>query len=221
MREFAALLRRDLALALAEGSALGTALGFYLIVVTLMPLGLGPDLKLLSRIAPGVLWIALLLAALLSLPRLFEADLEDGSLEVMATGSLPLELAAAAKALAHWISTGIPLALLAPVLGLLLNLDLALYPALLATMLAGTPAVSFLGAIGAALTLSARRGGLLIALLVLPLYVPTLIFGISAISGAGSEGGFAAPFLILCAISLASLVIGPLAAAAALRFQMQ
>ncbi len=221
MRQFLALLSRDLVLALAEGSALGTALGFYLIVVALMPLGLGPDLKLLSRIAPGVLWIALLLAALLSLPRLFESDLEDGSLEVMATGTLPLELAAAAKALAHWISTGIPLALLAPVLGLLLNLDLALYPALAATMLAGTPAVSFLGAIGAALTLRARRGGLLIALLVLPLYVPTLIFGISAISGAVTVDGFAAPFLILCAISLASLVIGPLAAAAALRFQMQ
>jgi len=222
MTGFWTLVRRELALALREGSAVGTALGFYLLVVALMPLGLGPDLKLLARIAPGVLWIALLLAALLSLPRMFEADHEDGSLEVMATAPLPLELAAAAKALAHWISTGIPLAVLAPVLGILLNLDLAAYPALVATMLAGTPAISFLGAAGAALTLSARRGGLLLALLVLPLYVPTLIFGISAMSSAAlGLDGFEASFLILCAISLASVVLGPLAAAAALRLQMQ
>jgi heme exporter protein B len=222
MTGFWTLVRRDLALALREGSAVGTALGFYLLVVALMPLGLGPDLKLLGRIAPGVLWIALLLAALLSLPRMFEADHEDGSLEVMATAPLPLELAAAAKALAHWISTGIPLAILAPVLGILLNLDIAAYPALVATMLAGTPAISFLGAAGAALTLRARRGGLLLALLVLPLYVPTLIFGISAMSSAAlGLDGFEASFLILCAISLASLVLGPLAAAAALRLQMQ
>jgi heme exporter protein B len=222
MTGFWTLVKRDLALALREGSAVGTALGFYLLVVALMPLGLGPDLKLLGRIAPGVLWIALLLAALLSLPRMFEADHEDGSLEVMATAPLPLELAAAAKALAHWISTGIPLAVLAPVLGILLNLDIAAYPALVATMLAGTPAISFLGAVGAALTLRARRGGLLLALLVLPLYVPTLIFGISAMSSAAlGLDGFEASFLLLCAISLASLVLGPLAAAAALRLQMQ
>ena len=222
MNAFWTLVARDLRLAMREGSAVGTALGFYLIVVTLMPLGLGPDLRLLSRIAPGVLWIALLLAALLSLPRIFETDHEDGSLEVMATGSLPLEGAAAAKALAHWLSTGIPLALLAPLLGLLLNLELGAYPALVTSMLAGTPAISFLGAAGAALTLSARRGGLLLALLVLPLYVPTLIFGISAMSAATVPGqGFEASLLILCAISLASLVLGPVAAAAALRIQMQ
>lgn len=159
MTGFWALLKRDLTLAVREGSALGTALGFYLVVVAMLPLGLGPDLKLLSRIAPGVLWIALLLAALLSLPRMFEADHEDGSLEVMATAPLPLELAVAAKALAHWISTGIPLALMAPVLGLMLNLDITLTPALVGTMLAGTPAISFLGSVGAALTLKARRGG--------------------------------------------------------------
>ena len=220
MNGFWTLVRRDLELAIREGSALGTALGFYLVIVALMPLGLGPDLKLLSRIAPGVLWIALLLAALLSLPRMFEADHEDGSLEVLATAPLPLELMAAAKALAHWISTGVPLALLAPVLGLLLNLELGAYPALVATMIVGTPAISFLGAIGAALTLRARRGGLLLALLVLPLYVPTLIFGISAMSATGS-GLEEASFLILCAISLSSLVLGPIAAAAALRLQLQ
>ncbi len=221
MSGFLALLKRDLSLSLREGAALGTALGFYLVVVAMMPLGLGPDLKLLSRIAPGVLWIALLLAALLSLPRMFEADHEDGSLEVMATAPLPLELAVAAKALAHWISTGIPLALMAPVLGLMLNLDIGLAPALVATMLAGTPAISFLGSVGAALTLRARRGGLLLALLVLPLYIPTLIFGISAMGFAGpGQEGFTASFLILSAISLASIAAAPIAAAAALRLQM-
>jgi len=221
MSGFLSLLKRDLTLAVREGAALGTALGFYLVVVAMLPLGLGPDLKLLSRIAPGILWIALLLAALLSLPRLIEADHEDGSLEVMATAPLPLELAVAAKALAHWISTGIPLALAAPVLGLMLNLDIALAPALIATMLAGTPAISFLGSIGAALTLKARRGGLLIALLVLPLYIPTLIFGISALGFAGlGQDGFAASFLILSAISVASVAAAPIAAAAALRLQM-
>ena len=221
MSGFLALLRRDLTLAVREGAALGTALGFYLVVVAMLPLGLGPDLKLLSRIAPGVLWIALLLAALLSLPRMFEADHEDGSLEVMATAPLPLELAVAAKALAHWISTGIPLALMAPVLGLMLNLELALTPALVATMLAGTPAVSFLGSIGAALTLKARRGGLLLALLVLPLYVPTLIFGISAIGFASvGQDGFAASLLVLMAVSVASVAVAPVAAAAALRLQV-
>lgn len=221
MTGFLTLLKRDLALAAREGAALGTALGFYLVVVAMLPLGLGPDLKLLSRIAPGVLWIALLLAALLSLPRMLEADHEDGSLEVMVTAPLPLELAIAAKALAHWISTGIPLTLMAPVLGLMLNLDIALTPMLVATMLMGTPAISFLGSIGAALTLKSRRGGLLLALLVLPLYIPTLIFGISAIGFASlGQDGASASLLILTAISLASIAAGPFAAAAAVRLQM-
>jgi heme exporter protein B len=218
---FWALVRRDLRLAIREGGAIGTALGFFLVVVSLMPLGLGPDLNLLARIAAGILWIALLLAALLSLNRIFEADYEDGTLDVLATGRLPLELVAAAKSLAHWITTGIPLALLAPVLGVLLNLDIRSYPILVATTLAGTPAVSFLGAIGAALTVKARRGGLLLALVVLPLYVPTLIFGISAVSAVMGPAGTGAAFLILTAISLAAIVVGPIAAAAALRIQLQ
>ena len=222
MNPFWILLRRDLKLAMREGGAVGTALGFFLLVVALMPLGLGPDLNLLARIAPGVLWIALLLAALLSLGRIYEADHDDGALDAMATAPLPLELVAAAKATAHWLTTGIPLALLAPMLGILLNLDLGAYPALVATMLAGTPAVSFLGSIGAALTLKARKGGLLLALVVLPLYIPTLIFGISAVSAVTlNSGAFESSFLILIAISLASLVIGPFAAAATLRIQMQ
>jgi len=221
MNAFLSLFARDLRLAVRQGGAIGTALGFYLIVVTMLPLGLGADLNLLSRIAPGVLWIALLLSALLSLGRVFESDYEDGSLDVLVTGPLPLELVAVAKALAHWVSTSVPLALLAPVLGILLNLELLAYPALVATMLIGTPAVSFIGAVGAALTLRAHRGGLLIALLVLPLYVPTLVFGIAAISATLGPDDAAAPFLILTAISLGSMVLGPLAAAAALRAQMQ
>jgi len=218
---FTVLLRRDLLLAVREGGATGTALGFFLVVVSLMPLGLGPDLQLLSRIAPGVLWIGLLLAALLSLGRLFEADRDEGALEVMAMGPLPLELIVAAKALAHWISTCLPLAFLVPVLGLLLNLELAAYPVLLGTVLIGTPAISFLGSIGAALTLRSRRGGLLMALLVLPLFVPTLIFGISAVSAVVSPpGSLSASLSLLGAITLTSLVLGPIAAAAALRAQL-
>ncbi len=221
MGAFFTLLKRDIAINLREGGAIGTALGFYLIVVAMMPLGLGPDLNLLARIASGVLWIALLLAALLSLPRIFEIDHEDGSLEVMALSGLPLEGVAAAKALAHWVTTSIPLALMAPILGILLNLEIKAYPVLVATMLAGTPAISFLGAIGAALTLKARRGGLLLAVLTLPLYVPTLIFGISAISSATmGPAGFEASFLVLLAISLGSLVLGPVASAAAIRMQL-
>lgn len=221
MNAFTALLARDLRLAVREGGALGTALGFYLIVVAMLPLSLGPDLQLLARIAAGILWLALLLAALLSLPRLFEADHDDGTLEVLAGAPLPLELATAAKCLAHWLSTGVPLALMAPLLGLMLNLDLSAYPVLLATMLVGTPAISFIGAIGAALTLRSRRGGLLIALLVLPLYIPTLVFGIGAIEASVlGTGGFWPSFLILAAISLGSLVLGPLAAAAAIRLQI-
>jgi heme exporter protein B len=216
-----ALLRRDLALAARDGGAVGTALGFYLVVVAMMPLGLGPDLNLLTRIAPGVLWIGLLLSALLSLGRMFESDLEDGTLDVLVMSPAPLEATTAVKALAHWLTTGVPLSLLAPVLGLLLNLDLAAYGILVATLLVGTPAISFLGAIGAALTLKARRGGLLIALLVLPLYIPTLIFGISAISAVVTPpGDLWASFALLGAVSLASLVLAPVAAAAALRLQV-
>jgi heme exporter protein B len=222
MRALAALLGRDLRLAARDGGAVGTALGFYLLVVALMPLGLGPDLNLLTRIAPGVLWIGLLLAALLSLGRVFETDMDDGTLDVLTSGSLPMEVTVATKALAHWLSTGLPLALVAPVLGLLLNLDLSAYGILVATLLIGTPAISFLGSIGAALTLKARRGGLLIALLVLPLYIPTLIFGISAISAVVTPPGDPwSSLALLAAVSLASAVLAPLAAAAALRYQLQ
>jgi heme exporter protein B len=222
MTAFWQLVRRDLLIAWKEGGTLGVTLGFYLVVVAMLPLGLGPDLNLLSRIAPGVLWVALLLAALLSLGRMFETDYEDGSLEVLATGPLPLAAVAGAKSLAHWLTTGVPLTVMAPVLGLLLNLPLEGYGVLVATMLAGTPAVSFIGGIGAAVTLRARRGGMLLALLMLPLFVPTLSFGIAAVTAALLDAdGFLASFLMLLAVSLASIVLAPLAAAAALRFQLQ
>jgi heme exporter protein B len=222
MSAFPKLVARDLSLAWKEGGAVGITLGFFLVVVTMLPLSLGPDLNLLSRIAAGVLWVALLLAALLSLGRLFEGDLEDGTLDVLAMGPLSLEGVVAAKGLAHWLSTGLPLTVLAPLLGLLLNLPGEGYLILVATMLVGTPAVSFLGAVGAALTLKARRGGLLLALLMLPLFVPTLVFGIASVNAGTIEAGSALPpFLILVAISLAAIVLAPLAAAAALRFQVR
>jgi heme exporter protein B len=215
------LLRRDVLLAWKEGRALGVALGFYLVVVTMLPLGIGPDLNVLTRIAPGVLWLALLLGALLSLPRMFEADLDDGSLDILAGGA-PLEAIAAAKGAAHWVTTGVPLTLLAPALGLLLNLQEEAYPMLVASMLVGTPAVSFIGGVGAALTLSTKRASLLMALLMLPMFVPTLMFGIDAVRVASADGaGPSPPFLLLCAISLATLVLAPIATAAALRFQLQ
>jgi heme exporter protein B len=213
-----ALLARDVRLAWREGGAIGVALGFYLIVVVITPLGLGPDLNLLARIAPGILWVGLLLAALLSAGRIFDNDYEDGTLDVLATGPLPLPLVAGLKCLAHWLTTGIPLMLLAPFLGLLLNLPMGTFPSLVLAMLAGTPAVSFIAGIGASLTLGLRRSGLLLALLVVPLYVPILIFGVSAVTPyVSGPNSIWPPFFILCALSLASVVLAPIAAAAALR----
>lgn len=213
-----ALLRRDLTLAARDGAALGTALGFDLIVVSLLPLGLGPDAALLARIAPGALWIALLLSALLSVARLFEADHQDGSLAVLRSAPVPLELVVAVKIVAHWLTAALPLVIATPLLGLLLNLEPSSYVPLITAMILGSPAISAIGAIGAALTLATRKGGLLIALLVLPLYVPTLVFGTSAVDASlVTAGGAMAPLLILAAISLLSLVVSPLAAAAALR----
>lgn len=218
MSAFFALVARDLRIALREGGAIGIALGFYLIVVAIVPIGLGPDLKLLSRIGPGLLWVALLLSALLSVDRIFHNDHEDGTLEVISLGPLPLELVAAAKALAHWLSTALPLVVLAPILGLLLNLEAGAYGAVALTMLIGSPGLSFLGAVGAALTLSLRRGGLLVALLILPFYVPILIFGVASVDRMTSAlEPSAQPLLILAAFSLATVVLAPFAAAMALR----
>jgi heme exporter protein B len=218
MKAALALLSRDVRLAWREGGAIGTAFGFYLVVIVVTALGVGPNPNWLSGIAPGTLWVTLLLAGLLSADRMFHNDYEDGALDVLVTGSLPLPLIAALKSFAHWLTTGVPLALLAPVLGLLLNLPEKVSPLLVLSMLAGTPAVSFVASIGASLTLGLRRSGPLLALLVLPLYVPVLIFGVAtasaAITGPASPWP---PFLMLCALSLASIVLAPIAAAAALR----
>ena len=224
MRAFLALLARDLRLAVRLGGGGGMAVFFFLIVISLLPLGIGPDRALLAKVAPGMLWVALLLAALLTLDRLFQADYEDGSLDLLTRGLLPLELIVVAKAIGHWLTTGLPLVIAAPVLGLLLNLPGEAYPPLLAAMLIGTPALSFLGAIGAALTVGIRRGGLLASLLVLPFYIPVLIFGVGAADAAA--GGFPGEagrqsLALLGAVALASLVVGPLGGAASLRANLR
>ena len=218
MSAFGALLVRDIRLATrAGGGALMGAL-FFLVVVTLVPFAIGPDLALLGRIGPSILWLGALLASLLALDRLFASDFEDGSLDVLMTGPLPLELAVAAKAFAHWLTTGLPLVVIAPVLGLLLNIEGGAMGAVALTLLAGTPALTFIGLIGAALSVTLRRGGLLLAVVVMPLTVPVLIFGVAATNAAVSGPvPFGPPFTILCALSLMGLVVGPFAAAAALR----
>lgn len=218
MKLLLALVRRDLALALRQGGGAGTALGFFLTVVVLLPVGLGPDQALLARIAPGALWIALLLSVLLSADRIFQQDYEDGSLDIMTMGPAPFELVALAKALAHWISTSLPLAIAAPILGFLVNLAPGQILPLALAMMVGSVALSMLASIGAAVTVGLRRGGLLVSLLVLPLFVPVLIFGVSASAGAAAGPDIATPsLLILASMALASLVLSPIAAAAALR----
>lgn len=215
------LLTRDLKLAVRAGGGFGLALSFFLIVTVLVPFGVGPDAGILGPIAPGVLWIGALLACLLSLDRIFATDYEDGSLELLATAPLPLEALVAIKALAHWITTGLPLTLAAPLFGLFLNLPGPAYPWLVLTLLLGTPALSMIGAFGAALTVGLKRGGLLLSLLVLPLYVPTLIFGATAVrrGAEGLEAG--APVMLLAGITLGSLALLPFAGAAALRINLR
>lgn len=222
MKAFLSLIGRDLLLARRHGGALAVTLGFYLMVITMLPLGLGPSQKLLGRIAPGVLWVALLLSSLLSADRMFHEDHEDGSLEVIALGPLPLELVALAKMLAHWLTVGVPLMLITPVLALMLNMNENAFVPLMLTLMAGTPAVSFLAGIGAALTLGLRKGGPLLSLIIMPLYVPTLIFGVMAIDAViTGPGSFSVPFSILCGITLISAVVSPLATAAALKLNLQ
>ena len=212
-----ALIRRDLTLSMRQGGGAGTALGFFLTVVVLLPIGIGPDQALLARIAPGALWIALLLSVLLSADRIFQQDYEDGSLDIMTMGPVPFEMVALAKAVAHWLSTSLPLAVAAPLLGFLVNLEAAAILPMSVAMVLGSVALSLLASIGAAVTVGLRRGGLLVSLLVLPLYVPVLIFGLSASAPDAAPGLATTALLILAAIALASLVLCPLASAAALR----
>jgi heme exporter protein B len=218
MTALTALLIRDMRLAVRVGGGALVGVLFFLLVVAIIPFAIGPDLALLARIGPAILWLGALLASLLGLDRLIASDHEDGSLDLILAAQTPLELTMAGKALAHWLTTGLPLVVATPLLGLLLNLDPVATGAVALTLAAGTPALTFIGLVGAALTVALRRGGLLLAVLILPLTVPVLIFGVAA-SNAAIIGPipFGTPFTILCALTLMSAVVGPIAAAATLR----
>ena len=217
MSGFLAIVRRDLLIARRQGGGSLLAVGFFVIVAALFPFAIGADPLALRRVAPGVIWVAARLATLLSLDRLFQADFEDGSLDILALSPQPLFLTVLAKVLAPWLVVGLPLVIASPLLGVLLNLPPAAFPDRLLAVLIGTPALSLIGAIGAALTAGIRRGGVLVPLLVLPLYSPTRIFGVAA---SGAESGGEA-LMLLGAVSLISLVLAPVAAAAALRLALE
>jgi len=217
MSGFAALVARDLRLVWRRPGDVAVVLAFFVVATTLFPLGIGPETNVLARIAAGVLWCAALFAALLSLDRLFAADFEDGTLDLLLLAPWPLELAALAKCCAHWIVTGLPLALLAPFLGVAFGLESGILLALAATLLVGTPTLSLIGGLAAALTLGARKSGALLALLALPLCVPTLIFGAGAVEALATGGDFGAHLAVLGALALVALATTPWAIAAALR----
>lgn len=217
MSPYSGLFRRELLLAFRQGGEIGLALGFFVLAVVLFPLGVGPEAEILRRIGAGIVWVAALLAAVLSLDRLFAADYADGGLDLLALSAMPLEGVVAIKCAAHWATTGLPLVVICPFLGLLVDLDVPSIGTLALGLLLGTPALSLLGAIAAALTLGARRAGVLSSLIVLPLYLPVLIFGAGAVE-AGIAGGGARPHLLLLgALSLGALPLAPIATAAALR----
>ncbi len=207
----------ELRLSLRQGGDIGLVLAFFVLAVLLFPFGVGPEPELLGRIGAGIIWVAALLAAVLSLDRLFAADHADGGLDLIALSLSPLELVVLAKGAAHWVTTGLPLTLISPVLGIFVDLDPAAIPVLTLGLLIGTPALSLLGAIAAALTLGARRPGILVSLLVLPLYLPVLIFATGAVEASLAADGARAHLLLLGAVTLAALPLAPLAAAAALR----
>jgi heme exporter protein B len=222
MTPLTALLVRDMRIAVRVGGGAMIGVLFFVVVVTLTPFAVGPDLALLKRIGPAILWLAALLASLLALDRLFASDREDGSLDLILTGRAPLELVIAAKGLAHWLTTAVPLIVAAPLIGLLLDIEPPAQAGLVLTLLVGTPALTFIGIIGAAIAVTLRRGALLLAIIVLPLTVPVLIFGVAAANAAvAGPVPFGTPFTVLCALTLASLVIGPFAAAAALRLDIE
>jgi len=222
MTPLSAMFVRDMRIAIRVGGGALMGVLFFLIVAVLTPFALGPDLALLQRIGPAILWLAALLASLLALDRLFVADYEDGSLDLILTGRAPLELVVLVKGVAHWVTTGVPLIIAAPLIGLMLNLDGRAAAGLVLTLFVGTPALTFIGLIGAALAVTLRRGGLLLAVLVLPLTIPVLIFGVGAANAAVTGPvPFGTPFTILCALTLLSLVVGPFAAAAALRQEIE
>ncbi|HEV2335580.1 MAG TPA: heme exporter protein CcmB [Stellaceae bacterium] len=207
----------DLRLSLRQGGDIGLVLGFFVLAVLLFPFGVGPELELLGRIGAGIIWVAALLASVLSLERLFAVDHADGGLDLLALSPAPLELVVIAKGTAHWVTTGLPLSLVSPVLAVFVDLDPRAIPVLTLGLLIGTPALSLLGAIAAALTLGARRPGILATLLLLPLYLPVLIFGTGAVEAVLSAEGARAHLLLLGAITVAALPLAPIATAAALR----
>ena len=216
-----ALLIRDLRLAVRAGGGFGLGLAFFLLVAVLVPLGVGPEGATLARVAPGILWVGALLACLLSLDRLFALDFEDGSLDLLATAPMPLEGVVAVKTFAHWLVTGLPLTLVSPVLALLLNLPGPGYGWLLASLALGTPALSVIGGFGAALTVGLKRGGLLMSLLVLPMYVPTLIFGAEVVRRGAMGLDLATPLLLLAGITAGAAALLPFASAAAIRVNLR
>jgi heme exporter protein B len=216
-----ALLIRDMRLAMRAGGGFGLGLAFFLLVAVIVPLGVGPEQAVLGRIAPGILWVGALLSCLLSLDRIFALDFEDGSLDLLATSPMPLEGVVAVKSAAHWLVTGLPLVVVSPMLGLLLNLAPAGYAWLLASLALGTPALSVIGSFGAALTVGLKRGGLLMSLLVLPLYLPTLIFGAEVVKRGAQGLAVATPLALLAAITAGSLALLPFAAAAAIRVNLR
>ncbi|MGV6827618.1 MAG: heme exporter protein CcmB [bacterium] len=218
---FITIIRRDLLLAIRRRSDIATTLFFFAIVITLFPLGVGPELDTLREIAPGIFWVAALLASMLALERLFAVDYLDGSLEQLLLCGQPLSLLVAGKILAHWLITGLPLVLLAPLLGLQYDLSADAIGVLMLGLLLGTPSLSLIGAIGAALTLGLRGGGVLISLLVLPLYIPVLIFGAGAVEAEASGLGGMGHLSMLAAILLLALLLAPIATAAALKISVE
>jgi heme exporter protein B len=214
------LLRRDVMLAYRNRAEFANPLLFFMLVVTLLPLGIGPDTGLLSRVAPGVVWVVALLATLLALENMFRSDFDDGALELMLVSPQPLEMLVLAKVTAHWLVTGLPLLIIAPPLAMMLYLPADALPALLATLALGTPVLSLIGSIGVALTIGLRRGGMLLALVVLPLYVPVLIFATGAVDAAAAGLPVSGQLAIMGAIFIMSLTLAPFATAAALRIAL-
>lgn len=217
MKRLLTVIQRDLRLALRQGSDSLMVVGFFVLTVTLFPFGLGPESNLLERTAAGILWVTALLASMLSLDRLFQGDYEDGSLELLTLTPTALEILVIGKVIAHWLTTALPMLLAAPVLALLLHLNEDAFPALMLTLLLGTPTLSLIGAMGAALVLGARRGGVLLSLLILPLYVPVLIFAVGAVDAAAQGLPVRGHLLILGGLLLAALPLAPLATVAGLR----
>ena len=216
-----ALLARDLRLALRAGGGFGLGLAFFLILAVLVPLGVGPEPGTLARIAPGILWVGALLACLLSLDRIFALDFEDGSLDLLATAPVPLEGVVTIKALAHWLTTGLPLVLVSPVMGLLLYLPYDAYGWMLLSLALGTPALSVIGTFGAALTVGLKRGGLLLSLLVLPLYIPTLVFGAEVVARGAQGLAVGTPLALLAGITAGSVALLPFASALVIRINLR